>query len=88
MYVCIIPYPAILLSYLYFSHTTGDQLKVAELEEAHDADYIVIEQLDEQISVLTRELDAASSQRDKAVTEGAFVSDQLERLVKEKRTGN
>eukprot|EP00600_Ochromonadales_sp_CCMP1393_P009763 CAMPEP_0174963216 /NCGR_PEP_ID=MMETSP0004_2-20121128/5205_1 /TAXON_ID=420556 /ORGANISM="Ochromonas sp., Strain CCMP1393" /LENGTH=1919 /DNA_ID=CAMNT_0016211813 /DNA_START=58 /DNA_END=5817 /DNA_ORIENTATION=- len=68
------------------ANLTGDKLKIAELEEMHEADYLTIEQLDEQILALRGDFETAVTEKEKIEKERAFLAGRVEDLVKEKRT--
>ena len=65
---------------------TGDQRKIAELEQALDAEALTIEQLDDQIYQLKQDFEKTVVERDQIEKERVFLAAQVDTLVKAKRT--
>jgi hypothetical protein len=64
----------------------GDAKRIAELEQALDAESLTVEQLDDQLYQLKQEYDRVVAEKEKNEVERAFLATQVDTLVKEKRT--
>jgi chromosome segregation ATPase len=65
---------------------SGDARRIAELEQALDAEGLTVEQLDDQLYQLKQEYERVVAEKEKNEVERAFLATQVDTLVKEKRT--